>query len=261
MTQTSPQSDVDRLYLLYHELRPEDSRYAYAMSSGRFAEQLALFARLRRDPGLPLLPEITFDDGHRSDIHIALPLLAEHGLRAAFFITAGWTNRRADYMTGNDLRDLHRQGHTVGAHGWSHTLLTQCSSARLRSELADSRNFLENELGATVDTMSLPGGRANRRVFAAASELGYRQVFTSAPRPEPSPSAPVLGRLNLRGDATLPWISDLLAPDRRLLDRLRREDRLKQAAKHLLGDSLYAKLWNVVNRAEAASLEAGAESP
>ena len=259
MTEIPTSSGVERLYLLYHELRPESSRYSYVMSSERFAQQAALFARLHREPGTSLLPELTFDDGHRSDHQIALPILAQHGITARFFITADWTDQRAGYMTATELRELHRAGQVVGAHGWSHALLTQCAEAQLRSELGDAKSRLEDVLGAVVDTLSLPGGRGNRRVFAACREMGYRQVYTSQPRAEADPAAPRIGRLNLRGDTTLPWIADLLAPDRALLGRLIRGDRLKQAGKHLLGDALYGRLWKTINRAEGNTDPAGAE--
>lgn len=260
MTHTAPVPQTERLYLLYHELRSEESRYSYAMSAHRFAAQIEFFARLHRWHDALLRPEITFDDGHRSDLHIAMPLLTLHGVHAAFFITAGWLNQRAGYMTGGELRELHRAGHIIGAHGWSHTLLTQCSATKLHSELADSRKLLEDELGAAVDIMSLPGGRGNRRVFAAANEVGYRQIYTSTPGPEADPSAARIGRLNLRGDTTLSWISDLFAPDRKLLKRLRREDQLKQVAKRLLGDTLYERLWRIANRAEDQPGQIGAGS-
>ena len=250
MTDAGAHATIDRFYLLYHELRPGESRYSYAMSADRFGEQVAMFARRRAEGGASLLPEVTFDDGHRSDYEIALPILAEHGLRATFFITVGWTERRAGYMEWAEVRALARAGHRVGAHGWSHALLTQCSEAQLQLELGDARKVLEDKLGMAVDAMSLPGGRGNRRVLAACRSMGYGQVFTSRPGVEGDPAAAVLGRLNVRGDATPAWMAELLAADGRLRRRLVWEDRLKQAGKQMLGDSLYARLWRVLNRAE-----------
>ncbi len=259
MTNAVPPSSIDRLYFLYHELRPEGSRYSYVMSPDRFQEQVALFAGMHREAGATLLPEITFDDGHRSDYEIARPILDSYKQRATFFITAGWTERRAGYMNWRELRELHRAGHIIGAHGWSHALLTQCSESQLRSELGDSRKLLQEQLGTAIEAVSLPGGRGNRRVFAACREMGYTQVYTSNPRAEPDPAAPVLGRLNLRGDTRLAWIADLLAPDRKLLRQVIRQDRLKQAGKQMLGDRLYARLWSVINRAETVRETAGAD--
>lgn len=242
-----------RLYLLYHELRREPSSYSYVMDVARFEQQVRLFARRHQQPGAAPLPEITFDDGHRSDHELALPILDHHGLKAHFFITAGWTGTRPRYMDWPQIAGLHRTGHSIGAHGWSHRLLTQCSPAELREELDRPRKLLEDRLGTPIRSLSLPGGRYNRRVLDSCREAGYTQMYTSHPRLEPDPDAPILGRLNLRGDATLDWLTDLLSPESRLLQRIMRQDRLKQAGKSLLGDDLYARVWRIVNRAEPAA--------
>ncbi len=249
----SPQPEPARLFLLYHELRSEPTPYSYVMDASRFEQQVELFAQRHRRPTPGPLPEITFDDGHRSDHELALPILDRHGVKARFFITAGWTGTRTRYMDWPQIGELHRAGHTIGAHGWSHRLLTQCSPADLRTELDTSRKLLEDRLGAPIHTLSLPGGRRNRRVLDACHAAGYTQVYTSNPRLEPDPAAPVLGRLNLRGDTTLDWLSSLLAPESPRLRSIVRQDRLKQAGKSLLGDTLYARLWRIVNRADATT--------
>ena len=251
MPTPSPSPAAARLFFLYHELRREPSTYSYVMDAAHFEQQVELFAQHHQRPGLGVLPEITFDDGHRSDHELALPILDRHGLQAHFFITAGWTGTRARYMDWPQLQELHRAGQSIGAHGWSHRLLTQCSPADLRTELNTSRKLLEDRLGVPIHTLSLPGGRSNRRVLEACREAGYTQVYTSQPRVEPDPSAPTLGRLNLLGDTTLDWLAGLLAPESRVLRRIMRQDRLKQAGKSLLGDDLYARLWRIVNRAES----------
>ena len=260
MPTSSPKPEPARLFLLYHELRREPTTYSYVMDASRFQQQAELFAQRQRSPSLGPRPEITFDDGHRSDHELALPILDRHGLKARFFITAGWTGTRARYMNWSQIGELHRAGHTIGAHGWSHRLLTQCSPADLRAELDAPRKLLEDRLGAPIHTLSLPGGRGHRRVLEACHEAGYTQVYTSNPRLEPDPAAPTLGRLNLRGDTTLDWLTNLLAPESPLLRSIVRQDRLKQAGKSLLGDTLYARLWRLVNRAEPTTDAAEADA-
>jgi hypothetical protein len=98
--------------------------------------------------------------------------------------------------------------------------------------------------------MSLPGGRYNRRVLAACEEAGYTEIYTSVPRAEPLPLGVTVGRLNIRGDMQPAWIEKLFQPDGKLLGDLERQYRRKEAAKRLLGDRLYEKLWALVNRKE-----------
>jgi peptidoglycan/xylan/chitin deacetylase (PgdA/CDA1 family) len=242
-----------RLYLLYHELRPARSRYSYALETEEFVKQLDLFLKLRTDPQQSLWPEITFDDGHISNFEYALPLLQSRNLKASFFITVGWTGQRADYMGWSELQQMHNAGQSIGAHGWTHTLLTHCDSKSLHHELFDARLALEDKLGAPVTTMSLPGGRYNRQVLAACEQAGYTQVFTSAPKIEPNPKSATLGRLNIRGDMTLEWITKLFQPGSNVVSGLERQYRRKAAAQSLLGDRLYAKLWAILNRKEAGT--------
>ncbi len=257
-------SSMERLYFLYHELRPEPSPYSYVISCTEFEEHLRLYAAVQEGSEAGRLrPEITFDDGNLSDSEYALSLLQAAGLRAHFFITAGWTGQRSGFMADVDLRRLQTAGMTIGAHGWSHKLLTACSDAELRVELVDAKSRLEHALGAAVETMSLPGGRFNRRVLQACGEAGYTAVFTSEPKVKGESAAaapePTIGRLNLRSGTTTAWLRQVLDPATGALAKLQRSDRLKGMAKLALGDRLYAKAWALANRHEEAP-EAPAES-
>ena len=241
------------LHLLYHELRPQASSYSYVLKRDDFEQHVELFARMREADDLDLRPEITFDDGHISNYDYALPILQAKGIHARFFITAGWTGQRAGYMGWDQLRSLHRAGHSIGAHGWTHTLLTHCTRKQLDIELKSARHTIEDALGTPITTMSLPGGRFDSRILAACREAGYTEVFTSIPRAEPIPSGPLIGRLNIRGDSSVAWIASLFAPDSRVLPRLERQERLKAAVRAALGDRVYARLWALLNRQEPES--------
>jgi peptidoglycan/xylan/chitin deacetylase (PgdA/CDA1 family) len=242
---------VRSLTFLYHELRQEKSDYSYALEAGAFEQHVALFGQLRREirPG-GVWPEVSFDDGHISNHELAAPALEGSGIVARFFITAGWTGQRAGYMGWRELRELQAAGHQIGAHGWTHTLLTHCSEKRLKEELARPRRELEDGLGVAVTSLSLPGGRGNRRVLAACRAAGYTQVFSSFPRAETIPAGWVMGRLNVRGDAGVPWLRKVLAEDGRALGRLAWQHRMKAAAKAVLGDRLYGRVWAAANRLE-----------
>ena len=74
-----------------------------------------------------------------------------------------------------DIR-LARMG---GRTSCSHTAAT--TSYRL--SLVDSRLTLEDKLGTLITTMSLPGGRADRRVLAACAEAAQAGL-SSVPRAE-----------------------------------------------------------------------------
>jgi peptidoglycan/xylan/chitin deacetylase (PgdA/CDA1 family) len=244
---------LQRLYLLYHELRSIETRYSYVTDTGMFERHLDLYARLRQKESPHLWPEITFDDGHVSNLELAAPILHSRDMTAHFFITVGWTGKKPGYMNWAELQSLQQAGHTIGAHGWTHTLLTHCSDLELEKELRDARQTLEDKLGTSITTMSLPGGRYNRRVLTACEQAGYTEIYTSIPRAESLPLGTAIGRLNIRGDMQPDWITRLFEPDGKLLDSLGKQYRRKEAAKKLLGDRLYAKLWALANRKEAST--------
>ncbi|HEV2647178.1 MAG TPA: polysaccharide deacetylase family protein [Acidobacteriaceae bacterium] len=253
---TVPAQPVQKLWFLYHELRSSKSTYSYATDIALFQRHVELYIALRQAPQASLWPEITFDDGHISNIELAAPILQAHALLATFFITVGWTGKKPGYMGWPELRSLHQAGHSIGAHGWTHTLLTHCDNRQLQLELRDARVALEQNLGTSITTMSLPGGRYNGRIIRACEEAGYTEIFSSIPRAEALPTGTTIGRLNILGDMEPEWMMKLFHPDGRLLADLNKQYRRKQAAKRILGDKLYERLWALVNRHEHESPQA-----
>jgi hypothetical protein len=227
----------------------------YVVDPKQFEKHVDLFLQLRKAEGLQ--PEETFDDGHISNFEFAAPILHSRGLAARFFITVGWTGNRPNYMGWPELRSLHDSGQSIGAHGWTHTLLTHCGERELFTELNSARLTLEDKLGTSITTMSLPGGRYNARVLEACRSAGYTQIFSSIPRAEPTPIGVLVGRLNIRGDMSLERISELFEPKSTVLEGLGRRYRMKEAAKAALGDTLYEKLWKLLNRSEPDSDDGG----
>jgi peptidoglycan/xylan/chitin deacetylase (PgdA/CDA1 family) len=236
------------LTFLYHELRPERSAYSYVLGCEAFEEQVDLFCRVRESGGV-LWPRISFDDGHVSNYEYALPILESRGVVARFFLTVGWMGQRAGYLDWGQVRSLHDAGQRIGAHGWTHTLLTHCGALELERELGGARKALEDRLGSAITSMSLPGGRYNRRVLAACRAAGYREIFTSIPRAEMS-GAELVGRVNVRAGMSVAALEQLLRPGGAALAKMGRAHHLKEGAKALLGDRLYAKVWALANRQE-----------
>jgi hypothetical protein len=60
----------------------------------------------------------------------------------------------------------------------------------------------------------------------------------------------IIGRLNIRGDMKPEWIADVLNPESGTLTGLGRQYKVKEAAKALMGDRLYEKIWALLNRKE-----------
>ena len=118
---------------------------------------------------------ITFDDGYADNLDVAAPLLAEAGLPFTVFVTSEFVRqRRSGFLSPEALRSLAAMpGASVGAHGASHVALTECDDVLLLSELVSSRHYLEDVIGAPVETMAYPYGAVDQRVRAATEAAGY----------------------------------------------------------------------------------------
>lgn len=210
---------MNRLVLLmYHSLYANERELAnidvndrpYAVSQRAFAVQLdALHAA-----GLPVLDPatlrggaaqggvvITFDDGHASNRHLALPALQVRGIRAAFFVTSDFVGQRSGFCSRDDLRALADAGMTIGSHGRTHRFLADLSNDEAAAELRDSKAMLEDCIARPVDQVSFPGGRFRPSQIESFLELGYALFHSSrigSRRASVLPAGTILPRLPIR---------------------------------------------------------------
>ncbi len=238
MTQRPSKSNM---VLAYHEVMPE-SNYAYCVTSTAFAEQLRLLGSLKKTKSLNA--QITFDDGEQSQFHNALPLLAEYGFKATYFVTPGLIGTAEKFLGWDGLRTLQAAGHSVQSHGWSHKFLTFCSDAELTHELRASKQSLEDNLGSAVEEISVPGGRWDPRVLHACAAAGYRRVYVSDPWVEAEiDGMEIIGRFMVRRTTTITELEKIVAKDPGALRKLRLRSQVRESLVGVLGDNLYHRLW------------------
>src|SRR5215475_14496073 len=80
---------------------------------------------------------LTFDDSAKSHYTVARPILKKHKFGATFFITEGFdfpTNKK-DYMTWEEIAQLHKDGFEIGNHTRDHMGVTEKSLADLPAQL------------------------------------------------------------------------------------------------------------------------------
>lgn len=121
---------------------------------------------------------VTFDDGNRSDVDIALPHLLERGLHATFFVVGDRIGDAA-YLGDRDLQLLASHGMTIGSHGMSHRPWRQLDDTQLRSELETSRRLLADLAQQRISDCSAPSGAYDRRVVQMTRAAGFDRMFTS----------------------------------------------------------------------------------
>ena len=147
---------------------------------------------------------LTFDDGGVSALRQTAPLLEARGWVGHFFIVSDRIGT-AGFLDADGIRELHSHGHLVGSHSCSHPMrFSGLTMREMVREWRDSRAMLEDILHAEVTTASVPGGYYRKPAAEAATEAGYRTLFTSEPmtRVRLIGECLVLGRYSIRrGDA------------------------------------------------------------
>ncbi len=128
---------------------------------------------------------VTFDDGYRDNYEIALPVLDQCGIKATFFIATGSLGGAfrtfaggVATMTRDQVRELAKLGHEVGAHTVNHPKLTQVSRETASEEIGQSKAFLEQLLGTHIDSFAYPKGDCDQEVKELVQQAGFAQAVT-----------------------------------------------------------------------------------
>jgi peptidoglycan/xylan/chitin deacetylase (PgdA/CDA1 family) len=135
---------------------------------------------------------LTFDDALASQLRNAVPVLAEFGMTATFFVMPAFADGRHQYLDASGIRALHDAGQTVGAHTCNHPSLTLLNFTALMAELSDCRHQIESIIGVPVRYFAYPNGAVNQAVLAATAQAGYRAAFTTRASGILSPNQPLL---------------------------------------------------------------------
>jgi peptidoglycan/xylan/chitin deacetylase (PgdA/CDA1 family) len=208
----------DVLVLCYHAVsdrwpddlavRPESLRrqVAYALERGYEA---TTFTQAVTDPPSSRTVAVTFDDGYRSVVAHAFPVLAELAVPATLFVPTARIATEApmswpgiDHWLETPYRDeligasweevaaLAEAGWEIGSHSHTHPHLTQVDDTQLATELEASLAEIENRLGMACRSIAYPYGDVDERVVRAVGRAGYEAAaalpagrFERRPRP------------------------------------------------------------------------------
>jgi len=142
---------------------------------------------------------LTFDDGTVSNLHVAERVLRPLGIRALFFVVGRYAllSERDDWrafaakniilnrgpneiplnfqnMSIQDLRELLRAGHTIGAHTATHARLSSLGGPQLHDEIVGGADLLEGHLKSAIQHFAYPFGDFNS-ISAEASHIARRR--------------------------------------------------------------------------------------
>lgn len=142
---------------------------------------------------------LTFDDGFASVHSRAWPVLARYRLPATLFVVAetlspagrpvDWVDTPPAYpmrtLSVDEVLAMRDGGLAFGSHSYAHHDLTMLGFDRCVADLRDSRELLEDLLGAPVPYLAYPRGRHDATVRRAAARAGYTYAFSLPQTREP----------------------------------------------------------------------------
>lgn len=150
---------------------------------------------------------LTFDDGFANNCRHALPVLRMFECPAIFFVSTqhvamprDWLgfvkeevirfwgsmenvpeNVAQDWYDGMSIKEVQQCAAdplvSIGSHGVTHAILTDCDDEHLTRELRESKSFLERITERPVEYFAYPRGKYDRRVLVETEAAGYRAAF------------------------------------------------------------------------------------
>ena len=161
---------------------------------------------------------ISFDDGLRSNIDVALPLLEEYGFTGWLMVPAGFVDtdpaKQVEFakqslidfcsessceriaLSWDEVRNVEFRGHVVTCHSMNHKRLSEkLTQLDIMVEIKDAKKLMESRLGHTVDIFTWVGGEEwayGWRSFALMKEVGFNYIFCTNCAPIVAKQSPFL---------------------------------------------------------------------
>lgn len=139
-----------------------------------------IVGRLRTGQPLPdRTVAITVDDGYISFLRRAWPRLKKAGLPVTLMLATEPIDRHfTGHLTWPQIRELVRQGVTIGAQTHTHRRLLSATPDEVRAELAKANARIEAETGQRPVVFAYPYGEWSLAVRELVREAGYTAAFS-----------------------------------------------------------------------------------
>lgn len=103
-----------------------------------------------------------------------LDIFREKGIKITFFIGGEWASDNPDL-----LRQMVREGHELGNHGYYHKHHSQLNFDENRKEISQTEDIIYELTGVKTVLFAPPYGEFNNTTLKAADSLGYKTIMWS----------------------------------------------------------------------------------
>ncbi len=118
---------------------------------------------------------LTFDDAVKSHHSFVAPLLKDYGFGATFFITQCWMNDSSNFLSWDEVADLHKMGFEIGNHSWTHIPFDKPEqAAKLANELEEIELKLAEYDIPKPRSFAWPGNHFGPEAVKVLREKGYK---------------------------------------------------------------------------------------
>ncbi len=172
-----------------------------------------LVAAIGAGSAAPLPVALTFDDGYKSVLEHALPLLRSLGLHATAYVLPGLWGRTASWPSDApveeralwdeaDAKAWAAEGMGIGSHGSRHVDLSTAPMDLVDHEVGDSKRELEASVGP-IEGFCYPWGRSSAVARERVERAGYRYAVAGGySRHHTGAERYALGRITVDHDDT-----------------------------------------------------------
>jgi peptidoglycan/xylan/chitin deacetylase (PgdA/CDA1 family) len=185
--------------LMYHHVGPlppgsDSIRQGLTVSEANFRAQMdylksagyqpvtltALVNHLAVGTPLPDRPIVlTFDDGYRDFYDVVLPILRDYEFVATLFlVTAPIDDGSPDFVTWDQVREMHAAGIEMGAHSYTHPDLSGQLVDYLVWQILGSKEAIEERIEEPVRFFAYPSGAYDDDTVQVVRSAGFWGAVT-----------------------------------------------------------------------------------
>lgn len=141
-----------------------------------------------RLPDTGPMVSFTFDDAPDSAAEIGAPLLEDYGGRGTFYVAGSLVDEQSGHWRGvsrKSLATLHRGGHEIGCHTFSHRHAAELDAAAMAAEIEKNRDFFRTvDPAIRLENFAYPFGFASlpRKIQLAKSFRSARGILPGVNR-------------------------------------------------------------------------------
>jgi len=123
---------------------------------------------------------LTIDDGYKSFLDNAMPLLRKFNYKATLFLNTKQVGNK-DFVSWHEVKGLMDEGIEIGDHSHSHAYFVNNKKdeivPKFKNDLKQSQEIFIKELGFAPDLFSYPYGEYTNSMKEVLKELGFRAAI------------------------------------------------------------------------------------